>query len=338
MECVLHIGSAKTATSSLQELLFQNRLSLAAKGWLYPETGLWTGDRSHNSLGLYFWNDILQDHRSSSFADFMNRFSAEIRGWENIIVSSELIEKALLHGNGNAQIFLRRLAACGYSVRVVYAVRRQDHYLDSQFKQAVSDAYTPYAASVKDYIATHAPALTYAKTAASWQAMPEVSSVSVIHFREGRVGETIAAVLEAMGQTEMLAEGRSVPMVNPSLDGDYLRLKHYLNRIALPAEFHQRYFGKLAFNLPEEDRSEKLTLFSTETRHQLLQSFLADTAELAATYGIAVEDWNNDRATRAMFQPLGPSDLGPVMDRIRRIDQGLADAITAQAHGKLPLD
>lgn len=338
MECVLHIGSAKTATSSLQELLFQNRQRLAAKGWLYPTTGLWRGDRSHNSLGLHFWNDLLQSYKISSFAELMDEFTAEIKGWENIIVSSELIEKALLHGNGNAQIFLRRLAACGYAIRIVYVVRRQDHYLDSQFKQAVSDAYAAYAASVADYVATHAPALTYARTAASWQAMPEVSSVSVILFREGRVNETIAAVLEGMGQHDMLADGLAVPMVNPSLDGDYLRLKHYLNRINLPPDFHETYFGKLAFNLATEDRPKKLTLFSDETRHQLLQGFLDDKAELAAMYGIPLENWNDNRALGTMFQPLGSNDLAPVMDHIRRIDPNLADSIVALARGKLSLN
>ena len=168
--------------------------------------------------------------------------------------------------------------------------------------------------------------------------MPEVSNISIVPFQEGRVRATISAVLDSMGRRDMVNQGMTVPMINPSLDGDFLRLKHYLNRIDLPDSFHNAYFARLAINLGEHDRPERLTLFSAETRNQFLQGFAEDRTALATRHGVDLGEWSDDREVAATFQPLTQHDLAPVMDRVRRVDPSFADEIIALARGKLPLD
>jgi hypothetical protein len=335
LDCVLHIGSAKTGTSSLQEMLFENRQDLASKGWLYPTTGLWLGDRSHNMLGIYFWDNFIEYLKTRSFDATLENFFSEVAGWNNIIVSSELIEKTIMHGNGNVEIFLRRLSERGYRIKVIYVVRRQDLFLDSLFKQDVSDFPECYAGEVGTYIQRHAPALTYARTASAWQARPEVDSVIVLPFREGRVQQTFVDVLNGMGRQDLVAAGLTAPMINPSLDGIYLRLKHYLNQMDMPSALHQRFFAASTVRSDGSDRTEKLTLFSPEDRAAFLHRFQDDHAQLQSEYGVAASEWTtHGNLDGPVFTPLAATDVAPALDRLRHIDPALADDVAKHLREK----
>jgi hypothetical protein len=336
LKCILHIGSAKTATSSLQELLYNSRESLARKGWLYPTSCLWRGDRSHNTLGIYFWDNFLEQMKDSTFAEVTEKLMAEISGWDNIIISSELIEKSLIHGNGNARRFVALLTERGYEISIVYVVRRQDHYLDSQFKQAVADITTLYAGSSEDFIARHAPALKYATTAAAWQTLPGIDKVVVLPFLEGRIRETFDRVLAEMGHPELTGPDFQVPLVNPSLEGIYLRLKHFLNRLDLPPSTHQRFVNSVASAGLSRKETGKSTLFSPQGRKAFLNQFRDDCAVLNEDFNLGAGAWLDEVYSEPTeFTPLRSDELSHAMDLVTKIEPSLAQDITNRIESRL---
>lgn len=107
MKCILHIGTEKTGTSSLQEFLHQNRKILAAHGYLYTKS---VGLRNNQSLSIAAYNTDRRDNftRSRGIYDDrdliayqnakINALRVELKhakGMHTVIFSSEQIQSRL---------------------------------------------------------------------------------------------------------------------------------------------------------------------------------------------------------------------------------------------------
>jgi hypothetical protein len=144
VDLVLHIGSGKTGTSSIQHLLDESRPALAADGVLYPRT---PGRKRHVRLGLFArsdddlrrqvsWQRMQRDSPDAFREDFRRRLLAEIEqsGAHRVVMSDEAMY-------GLPDVALRRLRGLvdhiARSVRVVVYLRRQDEHLCSRYQQVV---------------------------------------------------------------------------------------------------------------------------------------------------------------------------------------------------------
>ena len=107
MKCILHIGTQKTGTTSLQEFLNLNRLTLAEQGYLFTQS---TGLRNNRSLSVAAYNtdrrdDFTRRHRIYSDKDLIAYQTATIKdlskeiksakGMHTVIFSSEHIQSRL---------------------------------------------------------------------------------------------------------------------------------------------------------------------------------------------------------------------------------------------------
>jgi hypothetical protein len=143
LDLVLHIGSGKTGTSSLQLFLHRNRERLAELGHLYPET---PGRTRHTRLGLYIQSDEGLDTRPSwerersSPAEFRETFRqrlfAEINesGLSRVLFSDEALYGSPDRALERLHEFVSEVAS---SLRVVVYLRRQDDHLVSRYQQVV---------------------------------------------------------------------------------------------------------------------------------------------------------------------------------------------------------
>jgi hypothetical protein len=143
-DLVLHIGSGKTGTSSIQTFLHQNRANLADLGILYPRS---PGNTRHNRLGLYVQTDDVL-HRSrgwrrerfSSPRAFRRAFRRRLFGEINASgLSRVLLSDEALYGSPDQALrrlnrFVDRIAG---SLRLVVYLRRQDDHLVSRYQQVV---------------------------------------------------------------------------------------------------------------------------------------------------------------------------------------------------------
>lgn len=144
VDLVIHVGSGKTGTSSIQQFLRKNRGRLARLGTLVPRS---PGDGRHVQLGLYLKSDeALRNRLSWKLADFPSadefrtefrrRLAAEIAesGLSRVVMSDEGVyassEAALERLRGLADDLARTL-------RVVVYLRRQDDFASSRYQQSV---------------------------------------------------------------------------------------------------------------------------------------------------------------------------------------------------------
>jgi len=143
-DLVLHIGTGKAGSSSIQFFLRDNRDRLAERGILYPRT---PGRARHVQLGLFAksypdlaespeWARFKQNDPAKFRKRFRRRLLAEIEesGLSRVLLSDEVLFGASLPT-------LRRLAgfteAIAGSRRLVIYLRRQDDHMVSRYGQGV---------------------------------------------------------------------------------------------------------------------------------------------------------------------------------------------------------
>jgi hypothetical protein len=128
---ILHVGTHKTGTSSLQTMLADNPGHFLDRGLYYPHSGR-VGNGQHNLA----W-ELSHDPRYRSQAGALDALVDELRRsrlHEVALVSSEDFET--LYNRPKALAGLRlRLEDLGYSVRVLVTLRDPGDYLESLYAE-----------------------------------------------------------------------------------------------------------------------------------------------------------------------------------------------------------
>jgi len=293
--CVIHIGSSKSGSTTIQDVLYELRGTLSKLGVEYPSSILWRGDRSHNMLGIYMWNDFYESFKVKTFDQIIGELFDEIELYSRAIISSELLEKAILYGNrDNLVQFNSRLREAGFDIQILYVIRRQDFFLESLFKHCISEPYTRYAGTAAAFIDKHASRLFYANYAHKWRHSPGVSSMEIFPFVEGSVSQSIEAILLHLGVPLDVLRANPVRRLNRSLEGAGLRLKHWLNSRSDDIALHHRYVSTVSESVAFHS-GPRTTLFSPSDGEK--------------------------------FEPLGVGELEDCLELLKTVDPELAGVL-----------
>ncbi|WP_417714542.1 hypothetical protein [Pseudophaeobacter arcticus] len=142
-----HIGSHKTATTTLQNALAANEDLLAGAGLLYPKSGRYfTG---HHPLALQLRDPALRDQPLETLGDWP-ALLREIQASpaDHVLLSSENFE--WLQDLSRLQGLSRH-----YRVRVLFYMRSPAGYLESFYNQLVKDLKTRESRPLESYICEH---------------------------------------------------------------------------------------------------------------------------------------------------------------------------------------
>ena len=139
--CFLHIGSEKTGTTSIQRYCAQNRDSLLADGFWYPNAGAWEGANVHKRLSdAALVGDIPEE--SDLSIEFRDEYkAAAASGATRAIISSEFFHSRFRNeaAISRLKVFLARWFR---TVRVVYYARRQDRLAASMHSTGIRGGHS----------------------------------------------------------------------------------------------------------------------------------------------------------------------------------------------------
>jgi hypothetical protein len=143
-DLIVHIGTGKAGSSSIQAYLHENRERLGELGLLYPKT---PGAPRHARVGLFLKSDAQLERSPAWYKQklsdptrfrrrFRRRLFSEIEGsgLSRVLLSDEI----LFHLDARAVRRMRRLTdQMAKSLRLVVYLRRQDDHLVSRYQQGV---------------------------------------------------------------------------------------------------------------------------------------------------------------------------------------------------------
>ncbi len=298
---LIHIGTGKTGTSSIQNFLYENRKKLSEDFSLfYPEYGLTNlnhyGEMIHAHYPVVPW---IKGRETKKLEKLFNSIKAS--GCGISVISCE----NLYHHLASEDIAFLAEVSKGFSVEIVCYVRRQDLYMESAWKQQVKIGvlHTPFPEFLKQH--TQPQFLekvhdNYYRMLQPWSANFGLEAIKVRAFDKSEwVNEDL---IDDFLSTCGLEEGTALAtlirpkVANTALPSELIALVRKVNEMRLvPKNQQQDFVGYLnkigVFNdvplLSEADRSaiinnyqeSNLALFAEYCKTSVPESFKADSAE-----------------------------------------------------------
>jgi hypothetical protein len=298
--CIIHVGTHKTATTSLQIFLAENAERLRTVSTIFPRSG-WHGVLpGHHELA---W-ELLASDRSPQ----LDALLEELRESDcaTAILSSE--DLSLLYARPHAlRVLAEGIRAAGYTPKILLYVRAQGPYAESMYAERVKhDHVRPTGAYLAEILR-------------EGRYVPDGSSIH-IEFRYSRLIEPFADVfgganlcvrayqsnrevsyafsdfLGALGTLDPSFAATPVrlhiahPTENKSLSFLDLLATAYTRLhpgATLPAD-PRKFIAAYAPDIPDEFINARFALFSHDEHLRLLRAFGADNVAIAHAYGVNV--------------------------------------------------
>ena len=267
---LLHIGTHKTATSTLQLLMSQQRANLANQGFCYPRT-----DREplpNRSKHAFFRRVVTKGGPSveTMHGLLVTEFAAS--GCHTLVLSDEGLAEFPPHRDlDTLSIFAR-----DFDIEVICYLRRQDYFVESLWNQRCKTGKQtlPIAAYVElpDVIRY----MTYISILERWRAYGKVTALGFETARESGIVESFAAVTGMA-----LPEPEKIRNITPSMT--LAAALAVLNRTKNKTRDWQVLEPMLGENLSRHALGSRL-------RAAVLARFADHNARLAETYGVRFPD------------------------------------------------
>lgn len=132
-QCILHVGAPKTATTSIQFMLKQNRGRLLKQGILFPESG--RGRNGAHRVLVY----ALAGRPLNESEGVSQKFEREVResDAQTLLISSEFLWPVLAD-QSRAQCLVERLRSMGFEVTLLMYLRNQPQFFNSSYSQTAT--------------------------------------------------------------------------------------------------------------------------------------------------------------------------------------------------------
>lgn len=276
---VVHIGTHKTGTTSIQRALYEQRADLSAAGILYPRTDRDRGDRlslrKHGEMSAVARRgrpQAVERERTALIEEF------EASGATTMIVS----EEGLSGPNPNCAEFFKPLAET-YALEVVCYLRRQDIFVESFFNQVVKRAERELSQDIIEYTNSERTRsrLDYHGILCWWRDLP--AKVTALDFaaevKRGSLMDsfTRAANIEAVRLVDTQA--------NTSPDMRVILAMMAMNKAGL--DYNEKAVLRAGQRLAEKGALKPLKLLLGQRARAALLADCADSnARLAADFGV----------------------------------------------------
>lgn len=314
---ILHVGSHKTGTSAIQKAVDSRFGTLLGQSILYPRTGQWH-DRSHHHWALAIWDETGSDGKLETLLRDLERERDETgTNPETILISTELIEKVPCKRSRHP-ILTSFLSYLAEDVECVYFVRRQDLLAESVFKQWVKDYNIRLKSTIPSFIEQQKAGMNYFEIAKAWESLENVSRM---HVRTNAlISDPVRAFFDIINvELEEVEQKKITDIVNPTLDGQKLEFKYFLNFLNI-SEVEDQKLMKIINRL--DISNETLSMFSEEDRIEFIETFNKTNDRLSERYGAEFFHQDIPRRDR-MFHNLSGKDLEGMLQRLAGLDPQL---------------
>ena len=293
----VHIGTPKTATTSLQHFCNENESILEEQSYCYPIfphkfKGV---SITRNGSFLGWVSSSKKDKRNKLeeekfFRQGMDMVLENFRKFDNVILSEEATWSAAFR-RGKPYIWdkiKKEAEEHGYGVKIIVYLRRQDSLADSWWKQKIKVGRRIYSTSSWEEFVSDPSQLEFDYYSAIKKIEAVFGKENVIIRRFGRQyfknGSIYEDFMEALGvrysSRFVISEGKR----NNSLFGNSHEIKRVLNM--LPLNKHDRLFFKhIVREISDEHTDLKgETMFSADEAREFMEQYREGNRKLMQEY------------------------------------------------------
>lgn len=293
----LHIGTAKTATSSIQEFCAKNREVLEKKGYCFPKS-LYKYPVVRESRNAHFLIGKVYDEEGNRnlqeeerlFHQGMEEMHRCFGEYEKVVMSDESLWLSSNSSHKDLWSVLKDDAEkYGYMVKIIVYLRRQDEYLSSRWNQFVKEGTTveTWEHHFKNAPVKRKAMLDYAANLSRISGFFGKENILVRRFsRDSFFGGSIYADflqclgLELTGEYTQLEED-----VNLALKGNITEIMRVMNTSPVLTRYNNLYWRRMVSMCSEEsDKNYKCSMLSKEETEEFLELYREDNERVAQEY------------------------------------------------------
>lgn len=295
----LHIGSPKTATTSIQMFCEDNKEALLAQGYAYPLLDyifphIAQRRNGHFLVGGFRFKDGKPNKEKDAMAytaglDMLHETFKQV---DNIILSDENLWNA---SRGKKFAFWNKIHEdsqnFGYQIKVIVYLRRQDDYINSWLSQQIKDGWNTFVEKkLSEFVkAPKALTLDYYSALNKISAVVGQENVCVRVFERDKFGgrnkDVYSDFLEAIGveYTDEFVLGQEEN--NTSISGNYQEIKRVLNSVGhFKYLENEKVMGYIFECEKLKDPNEKFNMLSEEETNAFLSKYQEGNDAIAKEY------------------------------------------------------
>lgn len=203
MRLILHAGTHKTGTSTIQRVLYDHRDELRSQGVLYPDSAAWFGGSYRGHHPLAHAVAFRKPEALATAREFLHGLAEQARPDETVLLSAEPVYRHVLHSeegdwwhrhDAYLKELVRELTSAGFDPEAVLVFRRRDQFVESVYHERVSRGFgRPF-----EYFLDHADRLLdYERQLRLFHAaFPRVSS---LRYEDLAGRELVSSFLRVLG-------------------------------------------------------------------------------------------------------------------------------------------
>lgn len=296
----LHIGTTKTATTSIQRFLEENKDVLQKYGYCFPDS-LHVYPRANKRRNAHFlvakvWDadgNRNQSKEKEYFEEGLQQIRTAFGAYDHVILTDESIWHALSYSKKTLLQELKKEAdKQKYQIKVIVYLRRQDGLLISRWNQEVKQKFTSAAVmTCEEYLA--ASKKKEKKIYQYAQKLDEIAAVigknnlivrrfspkswkdgSIIHDFMHEIGLDVTEEFQELEESE-----------NLRLDKNTTEIKRILNKSGFLTEKEISYFRRFLKEISKDYIKEENTeMLAKEELQQFLELYAKENERVAEEY------------------------------------------------------
>lgn len=280
------MGFGKTGTTFLQSTLYANREILEKEGLIYPEKiGLHRESGAHHLLS-HEWGGWLPAEvtNDTDYREVWRQLAKlSIQRDTNVLVSSEAFLGHLFRGADSFPSDLKSYLG-GVPVRLLFYIRRQDDYLESQYRQLVKARF--YGKGIHDFLTEYGVLGDFSKTLdVLADTFGDDSLVVRVYDRQKMPQGSIFC--DVLGLFNIQTEGvnwRGGGNSNPSLSNEAILRVLQANTIKNPIKRRDAISNITMVDTQKNRGLESSPLLSEEHRIEIMEKFEFINRKIGARY------------------------------------------------------
>lgn len=310
MNIILHIGTHKTGTTSLQHFLAQNRKILHKRGLYYPSYTLvdFPDHTAHHELANALAGDPKAHMSIDDTKGFIEACEQEVTRNDTVFFSAESLfrqvkKKCKLDYWGAKEEFIREAAHLfrRHEVKIMVVLRRQSDYAESIYQENIKK--TDYSGSFKEFVTRFAPRFDYNRHLNIWQ--KHFKEVNAFVYEDLQTDKgLIPNFLKILG---VCADDCTWPgRLNESLHPDIIEFKRRFNAVNKDSRLQTRVRVVLA--------SEACRSVFPRPNRPCTKSTFSDQSSLAAAHATGNENVRRKFTTltrKTLFPEQEPNNAAP---------------------------
>jgi len=272
----IHIGDYKTGSTAIQRFLYLNREKLKELRYLYP------GNVASHGLLLY----ELKGDTNIGVSDpsLSSRIIDEIRNnrEHNVIISSENLSNHKVPDTPDVlKKFLMPFLEAGYTIKIILYCRRQDHRLESAYKQFVKNPETRFTLSPEEFF-EKSKARDYYQILENWRKVFSRENIKVRIYEKEQLKDIFHDFIDAVDlEWNPAFQLPDKKQINKSPGKNITEIIRLCNKAKIPVDTHIKLLRLVEDINPEADNPLYL---SPQQRISILEKVDASNRKIAKEY------------------------------------------------------